>query len=90
MRDFLQGLLFSLWSDSGAPKLLVPLANLVDLQLRSSGIDWSALVCAQWVSYGVGLGSMGQPRAHDLSQSQESKEDMGEREGETHTEGTGE
>ena len=25
---------------------------------------------------------MGQPRAHDLSQSQESKEDMGEREGE--------
>jgi hypothetical protein len=58
MRDFLQGVSFSLWSDSGAPKLLIPLANLVDLQLRSSGIRrWSvlsgsatALVWAQWVS----------------------------------------
>jgi hypothetical protein len=30
--------------------LLIPLANLVDLQLRGSGIDWSALVWAQWVS----------------------------------------
>ena len=74
MRDFLQGLSFSLWSDSGTPKLLIPLANLVDLQLRGSGTS---------------LGSVGQPRAHDLSQSQESEEDMGEREGETHTEGTG-
>ena len=70
--------------------MLIPLANLVDLQLRGSGIDWSALVWAQWVSYGAGLGSVGQPRAHDLSQSQESEEDMGEREGETHSEGTGE
>jgi hypothetical protein len=49
MRDFLQGLSFSLWSDSGAPKLLIPLANLVDLQLRGSGIHWSALVWPQWV-----------------------------------------
>uniref|UniRef100_A0A2N9HKY0 Uncharacterized protein n=1 Tax=Fagus sylvatica TaxID=28930 RepID=A0A2N9HKY0_FAGSY len=50
MRDFLQGVSFSLWSDSGTPKLLIPLANLVDLQLRGSRIDWSALVWAQWVS----------------------------------------
>ena len=50
MRDFLQGLSFSLWNDSRAPKLLIPLANLVDLQLRGSRIDWSMLVWAQWVS----------------------------------------
>ena len=61
MRDFLQ----SAWGlshfHSGLPKLLIFLANLVDLHHGGSGVDPSALAWAQWcflVTNGAGLGSM--------------------------------
>ncbi len=61
MRDFLQSAWELSHSHSGAPKLLISLANLVDLHLRGSGVNSSALVWAQWcfsVSYDTGLGSV--------------------------------
>ena len=61
MRDFLQSAWGLSHSHFRAPKLLIFLANLVDLHLRGSGVDSSALVWAQWcflVSYGAGLGSV--------------------------------
>ena len=65
MRDFLQSAWGLSHSHSGEPKLFISLANLVDLHLRGSGVDSSALVWAQWcfsVSYGAGLGSVLLPR----------------------------
>ena len=65
MWDFLQSTWGLSHSHSGAPKLLISLANLVDLHLRGSEVDSSALVWAQWcfsISYGTGLGSVVLPR----------------------------